>query len=84
MINSPTSAAILHFAEVADATAMYPYAAIILLPINSSLNPILYSDMLDVIDSTLKKWFNKQPNLKAAFDSLGPVIKLGVNNFNLS
>ena len=79
MINSPTFAAILHFAEVADATAMYPYAAIILLPINSSLNPILYSDMLDVIDSTLKKWFNKQPNLKAAFDSLGPVIKLEVN-----
>jgi hypothetical protein len=60
---------VLHFAEVIDATAMYPYAAIILLPINSSLNPILYSDLLDVFDSTLKQWFNGQPNLKAALDT---------------
>ena len=39
--NNSKSSAILHFARLADATAMYPYAAIILLPINSSLNPLV-------------------------------------------
>ena len=37
---------LLHFLEVIDATSWYPLFSIIILPLNSIINPLLYSDLL--------------------------------------
>ena len=34
----------LHYFEVMDATALYPISSIVILPINSVINPILYNN----------------------------------------
>ena len=34
----------LHYFEVMDATALYPLSSIVILPINSVINPILYNN----------------------------------------
>ena len=36
----------LHFGELIDATPWYPIFSIILLPVNSVINPILYNDLV--------------------------------------
>eukprot|EP00116_Pleurobrachia_bachei_P013516 sb/3473778/ len=38
--------AFLHLAEVIDATSWYPYFSILILPINSVINPFLYESNL--------------------------------------
>ena len=37
---------LLHFGELIDATPWYPLFSVILLPINSVINPILYNDLI--------------------------------------
>ena len=38
--------AMLHLGEVIDASLWYPYFSIIILPINSVINPILYEPLI--------------------------------------
>jgi hypothetical protein len=37
---------LLHFFEIIDASSWYPLFSIIILPLNSVINPLLYSDLL--------------------------------------
>ena len=37
---------ILHYEEVIDGEPLYPYSSILILPINSLLNPLLYSPII--------------------------------------
>ena len=46
----------LHSFEIMDATALYPISSIVILPINSVINPILYHDYIIV---TVKLMVNK-------------------------
>ncbi|KAL5261946.1 hypothetical protein ACHWQZ_G007599 [Mnemiopsis leidyi] len=46
---------LLHFFEVIDATAYYGYFSIVALPINSVINPFLYSEMMWNLVSKIKK-----------------------------
>ena len=69
------TASLLHFAEIVDATEMYPYAAVILLPINSSLNPLLYSDAVDIAWNALSNCLVRQPALKPLTDRVEQVIQ---------
>ena len=43
----------LHFGELIDATSWYPLFSIILLPINSVINPILYNDLVLKVFTTI-------------------------------
>ena len=53
---------------------MYPYAAVILLPINSSLNPLLYSDAVDIAWNALSSCIARQPALKPLTDKIIQVL----------
>jgi hypothetical protein len=55
---------ILHHEKVIDGETLYPYSSILILPINSLLNPLLYSPILadklySVYNSAASKWFTR-------------------------
>ena len=51
------SVCVLHSFELMDATALYPISSIVILPINSVINPILYHDYLtQAIKLTVNKF----------------------------
>lgn len=52
----------------------YAFAAIILLPINSAMNPFLYSDVVDIIWkklSPVRKWFGGRVTQRSRSISTG-------------
>ena len=46
----------LHYFEVMDATALYPISSIVILPINSVINPLLYNNCITRIVKTIVDW----------------------------
>ena len=58
----------LHTLEKIDATPYYQLSSIILIPINSCINPIIYSNATSAIWSTLKRVGNKSGS-KSSMDS---------------
>ena len=52
-----TVVCLLHLADVTDATPWYPFFSILVLPINSVINPILYNKVITrALDRALVKW----------------------------
>ena len=74
--------ALLHAYEVIDATRFYQLSSVVLLPLNSVINPVIYNDMpwkgynhsktgIQRIRMTMKLTFNANGSIKA--DSKKPV-----------
>ena len=72
--------ALLHFLEVLDATPWYSYFSMIILPINSVINPLVYDDILvnfmSTMDRFLQLWgWRKAPTSQP---NPSPIVKKSV------
>ena len=52
---------VLHSMEVLDATFLYSYSSVLILPINSVINPLLYDDLVTKSMLRIRQKFRLQP-----------------------
>ena len=54
---------LLHFLEIIDASSWYPLFSVIILPFNSVINPLLYSDFVTRVIAMLRTMFTENLSL---------------------
>lgn len=68
----------IHFGELMDATPWYPLFSIILLPVNSVINPILYNDLVLRIFASIVR--NGTKFVRSSFATQREVISVTENH----